>query len=70
MATEEERAAEYRRMMTARATWEYAQRFTALPSDRASVIAFRDNWRPILDRDREWDPPDDCAGQGKGLQLP
>lgn len=61
MATEEERAAEYRRMMEARARWECDQRFTAHPSDRASVLAFRESWRPVLDGDREWDPADDCG---------
>ena len=70
MASEQERAVEYRRMMEARARWECDQRFMAFPSDRASVLAFRELWRPILDKDREWDPEQDCTTQGKGLQLP
>jgi hypothetical protein len=67
--SEETRAIEYRRMMTARSQWEYDQRFIAHPSNRAAILAFREKWRPVLDTDREWDPPDDCRDLGKGLQI-
>jgi hypothetical protein len=69
--SEEERAAEYRRTMRARTAWEYTQRFIAHQSDRASLLAFREKWLPVLDRTRDWDPPDEGFTEaGKGLQIP
>lgn len=67
---EEARAVEFRRKMTARSVWECEQRFVAHQSDRPRVLAFRDAWLPWLDRQRDWDPADDCLEQGRGLQIP
>jgi hypothetical protein len=69
--SEEERAAGYRRMMTARTAWEYNRRFTAHQSDRPAMLAFRDRWRPVLDKTVDWDPVDEgYLEAGRGLQIP
>lgn len=71
MSDEETRAAEYRRMMRARTTWEYNQRFVSRPSDPAAMLAFRDKWLPVLDKTRDWDPPNEgFLDAGRGLQIP
>lgn len=67
---EEARAVEFRRAMAARLAWECEQRFLAHRSDRARVLVLRDAWLPWLDRQRDWDPPDECLEQGRGLQIP
>lgn len=69
--SEEDRAAEYRRMMRARTAWEYDQRFVAHPSSRPALLAFREKWRPLLDKTMDWDPPDEgYLEAGRGLQIP
>lgn len=69
--SEEDRAVEYRRMMRARTAWEYRERFIAHPSNRAAILAFRANWLPMLDKTRDWDPPDEgYLEAGRGLQIP
>lgn len=68
MAVDEEtRAAEFRRAATARAQWECDQRLSAFSSNAGSVVAFRDRWEPVTNKDRGWDAPE-CSDDG--LQVP
>lgn len=61
MSTEDERAAEYRRMMTARVATTRA-RENAKAGSPAAAQALRDKWSAITDRDRGLpaDPEDEC----------
>jgi len=67
--SEESRAVEYRRKMTARSQWECAQATTAFAGDADAAAAVLAAWDPILDREFGWDPPDQCTDDGRGLQV-
>ena len=69
MALEEvERAAEFRRKMSARADWECAQRDAALPGDAGAAAQTVADWDPVTDLERGWSPAE-CSDDGEGLQL-
>lgn len=70
MPTEEERASEYRRKMTARAAWEHQQRFSALPGDDEVRAELKTNWGPIADKIFGWDPPPGGEGSGSFQRTP
>lgn len=70
-ADEETRAVEFRRQQTARAQWEANQHLRAFPSSTPAMLAFRAKWLPVIDRQRDWDPPDEgLEDAGRGLQVP
>jgi hypothetical protein len=68
--SEESRAVEFRRQQTARAAWLCEQRHAAFPSNPTALAAFRANWLPVMDKNRDWDVPLDCEQDPRGLQIP
>lgn len=68
MTDEEIRAAEFRRVQQARASYREAQRHSLFPSDAGAIARFRQNWLPWTDPVRDWDPV--AGDEGRGLQVP
>ncbi len=66
--SEETRAAEYRRQQTARAQWEFNQRYRAFPGDPAARAELTSAWEPIVNRRLDWDV-EGPGDSGRGLQL-
>lgn len=70
MPTEEERAAEYRRKMTARAAWEHRQRFSAFPGSTIRRAELKAKWEPVYDKSPGWFPPTGFEGTGTIQRTP